>query len=108
MFFIFLHCVGIGEAQAEEEKHEPVFCVWHHTRRALREASQKSRSISDRREMEAFAGCLTNTAVASTLPAMSLQTWTCGLQSQNMSVSVSWEIGNLIVELENWGEITLM
>lgn len=45
MFLTFLHCVGFGEAQAEEEKHEPVFCVWHHTRRALREASQNSRSI---------------------------------------------------------------
>lgn len=62
----------------------------------------------DGREMEAFGGCLTNTAVASTLPVMSLQTWNCRLHNQNMSVSVIWKIGNLIVELENWSEITLM
>lgn len=27
IFFTFLLCVGFGEAQTEEEKHEPVFCV---------------------------------------------------------------------------------
>lgn len=62
----------------------------------------------DRREMEAFGGRRTNTAVASILPVMSLQTWKCRLHSQNISASVIWKIGDLIAELENWGEITLM
>lgn len=65
-----LHCVGFGEAQNEEEKHEPVFCVRYDTSRTLREPSQKSRSTrDDRKEMEAFGGCLADTAVASTLPS---------------------------------------
>lgn len=63
---------------------------------------------SDRREMEVFGECLINTAVASTLPVMSLQTWKCRLHSQNMSVSVICKIRNLTVEFENWSEITLM
>lgn len=58
--------------------------------------------------MEAFGGCLTNTAVASTLPVMSLQTWECRLHShKNMSVSVVWKTGNVILELEKWGEVNL-
>lgn len=105
MFFPLLHYVGYEEAQNEEENHEPFFCAWHDTRRALREASLKSGSprVTEKRWRlleDAYQVLLCHQPTLVT----SLQAQKCRVQKHNRSVSVVWKIRDLIVELKNWWE----
>lgn len=109
VFLPLSHCVGFEEAQNEKENCEWVFLCgmllgghWGSLLRRVGVPEWQKRDGGIWRMPNRYC-CGINLP-----PVTSLQAQKCRLHSQNMSGSVVWKIESLIVELEDWGTITLM